>query len=362
MTRKNLENGLKPFSATGIGSVPFLSTEQACNEIISHESLIPFWPQLVQKDPREDMILQYSPPLPCLQSDRVRKNLMVDPNCNRAETLLHFYEKFLAVDFSFFSLRPDFASGFFRLLELLPSLPETVRYVKGQIVGPITLGLSVRLPSDRFLIHDPELMDTVIKGLALQAVYQVKKFEELNRSSIIFLDEPSLSGYGSAFTPLSKDEVLKILGETIQHIREQTGTLIGLHCCGNTDWSLLLSLDLDIINLDAFNFGHSFLLYPKEIKQFLEKGKTVAWGLVPTAGFTGKETTSGLLDRLAALFTILVGQGIDQDRLYAQSLLTPACGMGTLSEQSASQLLDLLAGVSLKARERFKTRDTAREG
>jgi methionine synthase II (cobalamin-independent) len=242
-------------------------------------------------------------------------------------------------------------------LELLPSLPSGVRYVKGQIVGPVTLGLSVRLPDDRFLIHDPELMDTVIKGLALQAVFQAKKFEELNRSSIIFLDEPSLSGYGSAFTPLSRDEVLKILGETIQHIRERTGTLIGLHCCGNTDWSLLLSLDLDIINLDAFNFGHSFLLYPKEIKRFLEKGKAVAWGLVPTAGFTGKETASGLLDRLAPLFANLVGQGIDQDLLYTQALLTPACGMGTLSEQSARRLLDLLAEVNLMARERFKTKD-----
>jgi methionine synthase II (cobalamin-independent) len=354
MTRKNVWNGLKPFSATGIGSVPFLSPEQACDEILSSESLIPFWPQLVQKDPREDMVLQYSPPLPCLRSDLAQKKLTYDPTCNRAEKLLLFYEKFLASDLSFFSLLPDFASGFFRFLEALPSLPPAVRYVKGQIVGPITLGLSVQLSSDRFLIHDSELMDTVIKGLALQAVYQANKFGDLKRESIIFLDEPSLSGYGSAFTPLSRDEVLKFLSETIQHIREQAGSLIGLHCCGNTDWSLLLSLDLDIINLDAFNFGHFFLLYPKEIKQFLEKGKAIAWGLVPTAGFTGKETASGLLDRLDALFTSLIVQGIDQNRLYTQALLTPACGMGTLSEQSARWLLALLAEVSKMAGERFK--------
>jgi hypothetical protein len=354
MEKNTLWNDLKSFSATGIGSVPFLSAEQACAEILSHGFLIPFWPQLVQKDPREDMILQYSPPLPCLQSNLVQKNLSYDPNCNRFETLLHFYEKFLASDFSFFSLHPDFASGFFRLLDLLPSLPPAVRYVKGQIVGPITLGLSVKLPSDRFLIHDPELMDAVIKGLALQAVYQANKFEDLNRKSIIFLDEPSLSGYGSAFTPLSRDEVLKILGETIQHIRELAGPLIGLHCCGNTDWSLLLSLDVDIINFDAFNFGHSFLLYPKEIKRFLEKGKAIAWGLVPTDGFTGKETASGLLDRLSGFLGNLIGRGIDQDRLYTQALLTPACGMGTLSEHSASGLLTLLAEVSLMAGERFK--------
>jgi methionine synthase II (cobalamin-independent) len=353
MAPKYLWNDLKPFRATGIGSIPFLSTELACDEILSHESLIPFWPQLVQKDPREDMILQFSPPLPCLQFDRTTKNLMVDPNCNRVEALLSFYEKFLASDFSFFSLRPDFASGFFRFLKRLPFLPPGVPYVKGQIVGPITLGLSVKLSPDRFLIHDPELMDTVIKGLALQAVYQIKTFRDLNRKSIIFLDEPSLSGYGSAFTPLSQEEVLRILGETIQFIREQGEALIGLHCCGNTDWALLLSLDLDIINLDAFNFGHHFLLYPKEIKQFLEKGKAIAWGLVPTADYTGQETASGLLDRLAGLFVNLTGQGIDQNRLYTQALITPACGMGTLSEHSARQLLSLLTEVSQLAGDRF---------
>jgi hypothetical protein len=353
MTQKTLWNDLKPFSATGIGSVPFLSAEQACQEILSHESLIPFWPQLVQKDPREDMVLQYSPPLPCLKPDLEQNNLLYDPNCNREETLLLFYEKYLASDFSFFSLLPEFASGFYRLLEILPSLPPLIRYVKGQIVGPITLGLSVKLSSDRFLIHDPELMDSIVKGLALQAIYQVKKFEDLKRKSIIFLDEPSLSGYGSAFTPLSRDEVIKILEETIQLIREQTDTLIGLHCCGNTDWSLLLSLDLDIINLDAFNFGRTFLLYPKEIMKFLGRGKAVAWGLVPTAGCTGKETASGLLDHLASLFENLIGQGIDQDRLYTQALLTPACGMGTLSQEAAKDLLALLSEVSLMARERF---------
>lgn len=354
MHKNILGNELKPFSATGIGSVPFLTAEQACQEILSHESLIPFWPQLVQKDPREDMVLQYSPPLPCLKPNLAEKSLYYDPDCNQAESLLLFYEKVLASDISFFSLVPEFAAGFYRMLEILPSLPPSARYVKGQIVGPITLGLSVKLSPDRFLIHDVELMDTVVKGLAFQAVYQAKKFEALNRKSILFIDEPSLAGYGSAFTPLSKEEVLKILGETIEQIRGQSGTLIGLHCCGNTDWALLLSLDLDIINLDAYNFGNSFLLYPKEIKGFLEKGKAVAWGLVPTSGFTGNETAPVLLDQLAGYFKALIGKGIEQDRLYTQTLLTPACGMGTLSEKTTKRLFSLLSEASLMARERFK--------
>jgi methionine synthase II (cobalamin-independent) len=196
-------------------------------------------------------------------------------------------------------------------------------------------------------------MDGVIKGLAMQAITQAREFESLGKSAIIFLDEPSLSGYGSAFTPLSKKEVLDIIGETSRLIRAETEALIGLHCCGNTDWSLLLSLDLDILNFDAYGFGDAFLLYPQDIKGFLEKGKIIAWGLVPTTEYTGAETASFLLDKLASFFKRLTVKGIDQDRLLAQTMITPACGLGTLSEETARRLLALLSEVSLMARERF---------
>jgi methionine synthase II (cobalamin-independent) len=354
MTQDTLWKGLKPFSATGIGSVPFLSPGEACREILSRQSLIPFWPQLVRKDPREDMLIQYSPPLPCLKPDLQEKVLSLDPDCNRSEALLFFYEKFLSSDPSFFSLRPEFASGFFRMIEELGRIKTPDGFAKGHIAGPITLGLGVRLGTDRFLIHDSELMEAMVKGLAGQAAFQAREFAGLGRRAIIFVDEPSLSGYGSAFTPLSRDQVLEILGETIALIRQQTETLIGLHCCGNTDWSLLLSLDLDILNLDAYGFGQAFTLYPREIKDFLEKGKAVAWGLIPTADSTGKETASDLLDRLAACFEKLIAKGIDRERLYTQALLTPACGLGTLTEETARRLLDLLSEVSLWAGERFK--------
>jgi methionine synthase II (cobalamin-independent) len=354
MMRKTGNPELEPFVATGIGSLPFLSPEEACREILSHPSLIPFWPQLVQKDPREDMGLQYSPPLPCLKADLLQKILVSDPDCNRSESLTFFYEKFLSRDLSFFSLRPEFASGFYQMMKMLSEIKPPGAFVKGHVVGPITLGLSTKVSSDRYLIHDADLMDAAIKGLAMEAVDQAKKLATLNRSAILFLDEPSLSGYGSAFTPLSRKEVLDILGEIIQLIREQTEALIGLHCCGNTDWSLLLSLDIDILNFDAYGFGDSLLLYPQEIKAFLDKGKILAWGIVPTADYTGSEKAQDLMERLTSLLKNLAGQGLDQDRLYAQAMITPACGMGTLPENTARKLLALLSETSLMAREKFR--------
>ena len=332
--------GLPAFSGTGIGSVPFLSVHEACAEILRHDRLIPFWPQMVRVSAGEDMVFQFSPPLPCLKPNWEEKVLAVDPDCRRPEVLLDFYEKFLAGDPAYFALRPAYASGFYALLEAAAA--RTGSWLKGQIVGPVTLGLSVRLDGSRFLIHEPELMDAVVKGLAAQALDQVYKFREAGRQALIFIDEPSLSGYGSAFTPLARNEVLDLLGELIGLIREKAEVLLGLHCCGNTDWSLLLALDLDLINLDAFDFGEAFILYPREIKSFLERDRGLAWGIVPTTAFTGKETPELLLARLGGYFETLVRQGLDRERLLRQALLTPACGLGTLSVETAATLLDLL--------------------
>jgi methionine synthase II (cobalamin-independent) len=353
MNLNNPSAALQPFQATGIGSVPFLSPEEACREILSYPSLIPFWPQLVRKNPLEDMGLQYSPPLPCLEPDQDQKALILDPACNRAASLTAFYEKFFSRDLSFFSLRPQYASGFYQMLEMLKVQPTPGAFIKGHVVGPITLGLSTKVSSDRYLIHDADLMDAAVKGLAMEAVDQAQKFQSLGKSAILFLDEPSLSGYGSAFTPLSRKEVLDFLGETIQLIREQTDALIGLHCCGNTDWALLLSLDIDILNFDAFGFGESLLLFPQALRDFLEKGKFLAWGIVPTADYTGQETLPILMNHLTGLLEKMTAKGIDQDRLYTQALVTPACGMGTLSEDTARRLLALLSEVSATAQKKF---------
>ena len=108
--------GLPSFSGTGIGSVPFLSPQRACRVILDQDCLIPFWPQMVRVSPREEMLIQFSPPLPCLQPDLENRTVRIDPSCNRSRALLDFYEKFLSGNLDFFALRPDFASGFFTLL------------------------------------------------------------------------------------------------------------------------------------------------------------------------------------------------------------------------------------------------------
>ena len=114
----------------------------------------------------------------------------------------------------------------------------------------------------------------------------------------------------------------------IDYLRNNADVLIGIHCCGNTDWSMLLEAGPDIINFDAFDYMDHFLLYKDDIVRFIEVGGAIAWGIVPTSGFTGDESVDDLLLRLEEGLKRISEWGVNADLIAQRSILTPACGMG----------------------------------
>ena len=46
------------------------------------------------------------------------------------------------------------------------------------------------------------------------------------------------------------------LGEVIEAVHGE-GALAGVHCCGNTEWSILMDAGVDIMNFDAFDYGET---------------------------------------------------------------------------------------------------------
>jgi hypothetical protein len=102
---------------------------------------------------------------------------------------------------------------------------------------------------------------------------------------MIFFDEPSLSAFGSAFSGLNREDVVRSLNECFAAVKGLKGT----HCCGNTDWNVLLSTHLDILSFDVYNYLETLSLYPKDLRAFLERGSTLAWGIVLTSEAILKE-------------------------------------------------------------------------
>ena len=104
----------------------------------------------------------------------------------------------------------------------------------------------------------------------------------------------------------------------------------------------------DIINFDAFEFMEYFLLYPDEIKKFIWQGGTIAWGIVPTSNFKGTETVEGLFSKLEEGLNRIQEWGIAPGLLAERSILTPACGMGSMTPENAKKGIELLSHLSLK--------------
>ena len=340
------------FMATGIGSIPFQDIEPTCRKILEYPLLIPFWPQFVQRSYLEDMIIQYSEALPLIQIDKEKKSLVISASADRESELVSFYDRFLAQDIDYFAISRTYAPGLYTMNELIKQDGINEKdFVKGQTVGPVTFAAAVTNPDGKSIIHDPELLEAMANGLAIKGLWQIRELRKSGKRPIIFLDEPYLAGFGSAFTPIQRHEVVNILQSVINYLREHSDALIGIHCCGNTDWAMLIEAGPDIINFDAYEYMDYFLLYPDDIVRFIREGGTIAWGIVPTSNFTGHETVEDLASKLGYGLKRIHEWGISPDKLAERSILTPACGMGTMTSEAAKNGLDLLSGLSLRLKQ-----------
>ena len=335
------------FMITGVGSVPFSDVGDTCRRIIKTFPDMPFWPQFVKRSYLEDMLVQASEGLPFVEVNHKTRSLAIRTTDNPESELITFYEHFLETDTDYFAISEERAIGLYTILDLLENgLSANGPFIKGQVVGPITFGGSLKDSMGKCALYDAEIMGAVVKGLAIKALWLVRKMAISGRMPILFIDEPYLSGFGSAFTPIRREEVIRFIREIVDYLRSKTDVVIGIHCCGNTDWSMIIETGVDIVNFDAFGYMDYFLLYRDEIIRFLEDGGTVAWGVIPTTSFTGKETVADLKTQLEKGFDRLYEWGIERDRIKERSIITPACGLGTLEPHKAEKAMELLSSLS----------------
>jgi len=342
-----------------IGSLPIRDHGEAAELVCRCTPQIPLWIQLPARA-QEGMIVQFLPGLPGLRQGDGR-NYLDTASASFEGEVLAFYEEYLSVaeepevgDGTRFALDKEAAPGFFTLLKRLAGSDRGRAGVKGQITGPVTLGTSVTDGHGRALFYDERLLDILVKLVAMKARWQVEKLSRFGSPVLIFLDEPSLAGFGSsAYIGVSREAVQGSLGEIMDAVHA-AGGLAGVHICSNSDWSLVLESAADIVSFDAYSFFDRFVLYEEPLKRFLASGRIVAWGIVPTSPREKieKETVASLVSLWKGQVRQIEALGIERERLEAQSLITPSCGTGSLDFPSAKRVLELTRDVSLEIRAR----------
>ncbi|HBX70573.1 MAG TPA: hypothetical protein DEH25_14625 [Chloroflexi bacterium] len=340
------------FLTTLIGSVPYTDTAQTCQRIAKQID-IPIWPQMVKLGFRENMYTQYGAVLPAVVIDDEKEKITFNTTEDITPALETFYMPFLEENLDYFHLPPEHAQGFYAMLEQLRATPG--EWIKGQVTGPISMGLTVVDQDLRSSLYNEMLADALVKNAAMNARWQIRQLKSVRPNVIIFVDEPYMASFGSAFISLSREQVITMLNEVFEAIHAEGG-LAGVHCCANTDWSVLLDTQVDILNLDAYGYLQNLALYPAELRRFLDRGGVIAWGIIPNNEQIDFVTPQGLADQLREGLALICekaaarGVSIDPQEFETRSLISPACGLGPTTPEIADKVLAVLAETGQRLR------------
>jgi len=331
---------------TTIGSVPQTDPVEACSQVLHYLKDIPAWPQLPRRSYMENMYVQYSQGFPGIVVEQ--EHIYVDSKVATGKALEQFYTDYLANDFYKYSIGAEYAAGLHTFLSRENLSPLAI---KGQLTGPLTWGMTVTDENKRAIIYDDILGDVVPKLLKMKASWMEKALGQISKNTIIFLDEPYMAAFGSVGVMLSKERIVSLLDEVFVGIQG----IKGIHCCGNTDWPVLLETTTDVLSFDTYNFAESLTLYPAEVKAYIDRKGAIAWGIVPNeADLFEKETVASLRDRLEEAMAPFTRNGIRFQQLVEQSLLTPSCSLTSLNTgEEAGRAMELLTGLSQDMRQRY---------
>lgn len=284
------------------------------------------------------MYVQYSQGLPGVVINEASQNIHIDTQSrDYPKDVEALYEHYLSEDLDYFAISRDYACGLYEFTAR-PLGSETRDFIKGHTIGPISFGLTVSDQNKRASIYNREFCDCLVKALAMKARWQVRELSRVwglgspvsGPQVIIFIDEPYLVSIGSSFFNIKTEDVISMLDEVIAAIHQE-GALAGIHCCGNTDWSIVLRTGIDILNYDSYNYLDSIFLYRHELEGFLKDGGLIAWGIVPN-------NPEGALPKAGELAAMLAKYPA---YIKSPGLITPSCGLSGLRQARAEEILAL---------------------
>ncbi|MCK5681714.1 hypothetical protein KAI46_12975 [bacterium] len=330
---------------TAMAVMPHTDVDDALKTALSLD--IPFWPQLPNYNYYEDMYVQAAEHFPGIILDIKERTLRFSSDkffAELDETLSHYEEP------EYFDVSEQYSAVYHRFLGLdLKERPA----IRGQLEGPVSFGFFVKDENDRPILFDDNVRPFLYEFMAKRVNVQLKRLKERNANAFMFIDEPGLqfifnamSGYNDV---LAKEE-LEYFFTMIERPR-------GIHLCGNPDWDFLLGFDMDIVSIDLYTNAMVLPLYKKSIINFIERGGTIVWGVVPTniEPFM-KENQETLIKLLETTWQGLYDAGLDRELLLSRSLLSPAtcCLINPDKHKTVNQAFTNLINLSESLREKYK--------
>ena len=150
----------------------------------------------------------------------------------------------------------------------------------------------------RPIVYNDDIRSIAFSFIQKRVNAQYRELVVKNERAFVWIDDPGLE---FIFNAMSGYDHMKARDELHEFYEGIEGPR-GLHLCGNPDWDFLLSLNIDIISLNAWGFGDIFVNY-ETVNNFIESGGIVSWGIVPTyQDELAKEDAGTLANRLEKIW------------------------------------------------------------
>lgn len=321
--------GVRPGSTLGVGSLPHRDGESAARFSLEHFD-IAVVPRLPRRSPAEQLVAQ----------------AIVGA---RGVTLGQYGT--IAVDVDALDpdapvvtdLRSDNFAGFRSFLDVASAEGIDGRPVKWQLVGPVTLGLSLTragAPIDLAFRVASQTVRAHADALCAELAATLPDSPQL-----MVLDEPLLADLMDHDFPLPPDTAADLLSSTMAVVQDRA--TVGVHCCFDADWPSLLEAGPQVLSLPAREAVVDVAGY---VDRFLDGGGWISWGAISSDGPIGV-TANRSWHALSSIWCDLVRRGSDPALLRQQSLLSPRSGLAGHAPSVAEDICRSLGEISERVRD-----------
>ncbi len=271
-------------SCLHLGVLPHKNINAVVDVISKYFSDVPFWAQLPNYSSVEGSFLQFLTPIPGVKNDILKKKYYLDTKSyiyeTRSSGIVKDFEELSFNKLKKYRPNSVFFDYFLRVID-----EYKPQYAKGQIIGPITLGLLLADESGTPVIENLKAMDLLIKSSCMQIISQICEMKSIYPvvKPFIFVDEPEL---GKAVVPdntfRSRRKILSILKTMVKTIRDNGGIpVISSSTC--LDWSVPIEAGFDIISINPDAQFVALLNKNLKLDKFLNSGKKIAWNILPNS-------------------------------------------------------------------------------
>ncbi|RKH27192.1 hypothetical protein D7Y13_19410 [Corallococcus praedator] len=323
-------------ATTGIGSLPHTQVELGLQAALAMD--IPFLPQLPVGHPGELMIPAALEGLPGLRFDEdgVCTVDVAEWTAGRAAFEAKLEQALASGNLEAFEPTPEACRAWRPFLWEVEH--RKLAFAKAQLSGPFTVRSVVRTTTGEPVLTVPGLDDAFYRLVMVRALAMVRALKRTGTTPLFYLDEPGLYAYVKMNPQhLLAQQELRLLVVALQ----REGALVGIHCCGNTDWGVLLDAQADLVSLDVRLSLDAMLEEREALERFLASGATFSLGVIPT-DLASTYSVEELADSVEASLKAALPQGIGFAQAVSTVLLTPACGLAMRSVVDAERILEEL--------------------